>query len=47
MYSRPILSYCRSKVLQNAQVEHSPMLLSCTKLPLVSDLYFGDFVVAV
>ena len=31
--SRRILALCRSKVLRNAQMEHSAVLLSCNKLP--------------
>ena len=32
-FSRPIITYCKSKVLQNAPVEHSAVLLTCIKLP--------------
>ena len=39
MFSRPIIALCRSKVLQNAPVEHSAILLTCTKLPPVFKTY--------
>ena len=31
-FSRPIITKCRSIVLQNAPVEHSAVLLTCIKL---------------
>ena len=34
-FSKPIISKCRSKVLQNALLEHSAILLTCIKLPSV------------
>ena len=33
MFSRPIIAKCRSKVLQNAPVEHSAVLSTCVKIP--------------
>ena len=32
-FSKPIIALCRSKVLQNAPMEHSAVLLTCIKLP--------------
>ena len=32
MFSRTIIAKCRSKGLQNAPLEHSAILLTCTKL---------------
>ena len=34
-WSRPVIAYCRSKVLQNAEMEHSAILLTFIKLPFV------------
>ena len=34
-FSRPIIAYCRSKVLQNAPREHSTILSTFIKLPFV------------
>ena len=42
-FSRPIIAYCRSKVLQNAPREHSTILWTCIKLPSV----FETFVLSV
>ena len=43
MFSRPIIEKCRSKILQIAPVEHSAILLTCTKLPPV----FKTFVLSI
>ena len=40
-FAIPIIAYCRSKVLQNA--EHSAILSSCIKLPVV----FKTFVLSI
>ena len=32
-FSRLIIAYCRSKVLQNAPMEHSAVQLTCIKIP--------------
>ena len=38
-FSRPIIAYCRSKVLQNAPREHSAILSTFIKLPFVFKLF--------
>ena len=39
MFSRPIIAQCRSKVLQNAPVEHSAILSTCIKLSPVFKIF--------
>ena len=42
-FSRPIIAYCRSKVLQNAPSKHSAILLTFIKLPFV----FKTFILSI
>ena len=38
-FSRPIITECRSEVLQNATRERSAMLSTCIKLPFVIKIF--------
>ena len=38
-FSRPIITKCRSKVLQNAPGKHSEILLTFIKLPFVIKIF--------
>ena len=42
-FSRPISAKCRSKVLQNAPIEHSAILLTFIKLPFLKTFVLSIF----